>query len=526
VSNPAEADQPLPHELVTEVMAHLDTLNRITSEDFHRFKIGLSKKYSLPKVPPNSQILAALPQDYRTRWTRLLRKKPSRTVSGVAPVAVMTSPAPCPHGRCRFCPGGPDSGTPQSYTGKEPAALRGAQHDFDPARQVMSRIEQLEAMGHSAEKVDLIVMGGTFPAREVDYQTNFLLGCFNALNGEASSTLEQAHLLNERARYRCIGLTLETRPDCVCPETVERMLSQGVTRIELGVQLLDDDILASVERGHGVDAVVEATRLLKDAGMKVCYHLMPGLPGVTAERDLKLFSRVFDESPFRPDMIKIYPMLVMEGTEIYRDWVDGRVEPLYEEEAVEMVARMKERVPRWVRIQRIERDIPSHCIGAGITKSNLRQMARDRLVENDGHCNCIRCRESGRSQDDGSERGKYRLEETTYKASGGTEVFIEALRGTDRLMGYCRLRFHTHITGEDRATVRELKVVGRAVPLNRREDRTQQHRGMGSALLARAEELSKDRGVQRLHVLSGVGVRSYYTDRGYTRVGPFMIKSL
>ena len=276
-----------------------------------------------------------------------------RTLSGVAVVAVMTSPAPCPHGKCIFCPGGVDNNSPQSYTGREPAALRGANYEFDPERQVRGRMEQLEIIGHETEKVDLIIMGGTFTSRERTYQDEFVKRCFDGLNGKVAETLTEAQAINETSEHRCIGMTVETRPDHFTAEICGNVLRLGTTRVEFGVQILDDNILSSVNRGHGVSSVTNATKEAKDAGIKVCYHVMPGLPGSSMEKDVGSFRRMFDDERFRPDMVKIYPTLVVKGTKLYDMWLNGEYRPLDTEAATETIAEMLRLVPRWARVQRI-----------------------------------------------------------------------------------------------------------------------------------------------------------------------------
>ncbi|MDD1769440.1 MAG: tRNA uridine(34) 5-carboxymethylaminomethyl modification radical SAM/GNAT enzyme Elp3, partial [Methanomassiliicoccales archaeon] len=290
-------------------------------------KIALSKEYGLGRVPPNSETLARADPDTLPVVERLLRRKPVRTLSGVAVVAVMTSPAPCPHGKCSYCPGGVEAGSPQSYTGKEPAARRALANEFDPFGQVSSRIRQLGAIGHPTDKIDLIIMGGTFTSRPVEYQKFFVQRCFEALNGGESVSLAEAHQKNESSAHRCIGMTIETRPDVFDGPNAAFSMELGATRVELGVQILDDDVLSGVNRGHGVEEVVQATKTAKDMGLKVCYHIMPGLPGSDPEKDIESFARVFSDERFRPDMIKIYPTLVIKGTSLHDMWLKGAYSP-------------------------------------------------------------------------------------------------------------------------------------------------------------------------------------------------------
>lgn len=489
--------------------------------ELQRAKVELCRRYALPSVPRNSETLAFASEEEYPLVIGILRRKPVRTLSGVAVVAVMTSPAPCPHGKCIFCPGGVDNNSPQSYTGREPAALRGANYEFDPERQVRGRMEQLEAIGHETEKVDLIVMGGTFTSRERSYQDEFVKRCFDGMNGAGSRSLEEAQAKNESSEHRCIGMTVETRPDHFTKEICDNVLSLGTTRVEFGVQILDDEILASVNRGHGVEAVVEATRTAKDAGLKVCYHVMPGLPGSGMDKDIASFRTMFGDERFRPDMVKVYPTLVVRGTKLYDMWLQGDYRPLGTEEATEAISEMLRLVPRWARVQRIQRDIPVPLIEAGVDKGHLRELAEARLKQKGGQCQCIRCREVGLKGITAFGRDEVELRTESYRACGGTEDFISLeLPGKDGLVGFVRLR---RGDGDD-AMVRELKVFGLMARIG--QDGNVQHRGFGKELLAFAEHRAQEHGYSGLRVTSGVGVRPYYSTLGYVRQGPYMRKAL
>ena len=347
-------------------------------QDLLRYKKFFSKEYGLDRIPSDTELLASIDEESRESILGILQRKPVRTISGVAVVAVMSSPHPCPHGRCVPCPGGPPY-SPQSYTGMEPAARRAERNNFDPYLQVRDRIKQLEIIGHPTDKIDMIIMGGTFPARDLHYQEWFVKRCYDALNEKNARNLEEAKRINEGAKHRCIGLTVETRPDWCRLIHVEKMLEMGATRVEIGAQILDDEILYIMKRGHTVSDTIMATQIARDAGLKICYHIMPGLPGSNYERDMESFKRMFTDERFRPDMLKIYPTLVVKPSALYEMWKQGRYRPLDEDEAVELIAEMKEYVPEWVRIQRIERDIPSNLIEAGIKKSNLRQVVQEKM---------------------------------------------------------------------------------------------------------------------------------------------------
>ena len=478
-------------------------------------KIRLCGEIRAERMPSNSEILALIPEDRRDQAVRLLIKKPMRTASGVAVVAVMTSPHPCPHGKCVYCPGGVENDSPQSYTGKEPAARRAARNDFDPYRQVSDRIQQLEAIGHKTDKIDLIIMGGTFTSRDAEYQEWFVRRCLDAMNGVDSETLEEAQSRNRDAEHRCVGLTVETRPDVFDDVQIERAMLLGATRVELGVQILDDEILASVNRGHGVREIRECTARCRERGLKVCYHVMPGLPGSSPEKDRESFRVMFSDPDFRPDMLKIYTTLVIPGTGLHDMWAEGAYLPYDTETAVALIAGMKAEVPEYVRIQRIQRDIPAPEIAAGIRDSNIRQLVQREMAATGRKCRCIRCREVGLEQWDGEPS----LNRISYEASGRTEDFI-SLESGDRLVGYVRLRND----GNGIATVRELKVFGRMAELGHTGE--WQHRGFGRELMAEAERIAAENGARSMRVTSGVGVRGYYESLGYTLDRPYMVKPL
>ncbi|MDI3482963.1 MAG: elongator complex protein 3 [Candidatus Methanomethylophilaceae archaeon] len=506
-------------DFLRRIVADIDAGRVGGREELQNAKLKLCRELGLSRVPSNSEILGQLDASQRKRLRPLLMNKPVRTLSGVVAVAAMTSPYPCPHGRCAFCPGGVEGGSPQSYTGKEPAARRGARNDFDPYRQVSDRLRQLRSIGHDTDKVDLIIMGGTFTSRDPVYQEDFVKGCFDAMNGLPSHSLEEAHFLNEFAPHRCVGMTLETRPDAFGDEQLARALRLGTTRVEFGVQILDDEVLMAMNRGHGVDAVRDASCRAKEAGLKVCYHLMPGLPGSGMDKDLASMRRIFDDSDFRPDMLKIYPTLVIKGTPLYKMWEEGTYRPYSLEEGVELVAEMKAMVPEYVRIQRIQRDIPAPEIEAGIYKGDLRMLARQRLEETGRSCRCIRCREVGQLGRTLDPEKNIVQKETVYEASRGWEHFI-TLEQDDAIIGYVRMR----INSDDQAAVRELKVFGRASPLG--EEGEWQHRGFGQRLLHVAETTAVEEGASSVRVTSGVGVRPYYASLGYERRGPYMEKQL
>ncbi len=458
-------------------------------------------------------------------------KKFTRTISGVTPVAVMTLPMKCP-GECIYCP--TYSAVPQSYTPESPAVLRGKECDFDGHRQVKLRLKALTDMGHPTDKIELIVMGGTFLASPGDYQYRFIKDCFDALNDEESATLEEAKRLNETAQHRCTGLCIETRPDWCQQEDVDRMLEFGTTRVELGVQILDDEIYRVVRRGHKVEDVVEATARLKEHGFKVHYHWMPGLPGSTPEKDLELSRQLFSDSRFKPDGLKLYPTMVVEGTELERWYREGRYQPYDAETMIDLVAEIKSVVPKYVRISRVLRDIPAKFIVAGL-KDSLRGPVQERMKKQGIECKCIRCREYGHRVLGNRDIGKPRMVRMDYEASGGEEIFLSFEDENETLFGLLRLRIQSKpITGPEQAgngntaVIRELHIYGPEVPLGKQNTAAAQHKGLGKALVKEAERIAGEEfRARQMVVLSGVGAKEYYrAEFGYRAQGDYMVKEL
>ena len=525
-------------EAYREIIQRLMKISNPTKDDINLIKVKVAGKHDLGKVPSNSELIRHLKPDEKDKLLPILRRKIVRTISGVTVVAVMTKPWPCPQKNpCAYCPGGPPYGVPQSYTGHEPATMRGLQSGFDPYEQVRNRIEQLKAIGHIVDKVELVIMGGTFPGMPLDYQKHFVKRCLDAVAEKKTRYLEEAKRLAETSRTRNVGITVETRPDWAKEKHVDQMLSMGVTRVELGVQNVYDDIYELVERGHSVLDVVEATRILKDAGLKVAYHLMPGLPGSSFERDLEGSQRIFTDPRFKPDMIKIYPCLVLKGTKAYDWWRRGEYRPYTTEEAARLILEVKKTVPPWIRIMRVQRDIPAYLIEAGVNRSNLRQLVLRRLKEEGVQCRCIRCREVGhRWLRDKVKPDPNSIEIRTIKknASEGEEVFISAEDlVNDVLVGYLRLRIPSgkahrpEIFSETTSIVRELRVYGPLVPVGKRLAEAWQHKGYGGVLLSEAERISvEDYDRRKVVVTSALGTKQYYKRFGYNYDGPYVSKLL
>jgi elongator complex protein 3 len=557
-----EAFEAVCQELVDRILA-----GELDRDDVESAKLAVCSEHSAPKVPKNSELLDFAPQERREELEDVLRRKPVRTASGVSPVAIMTSPENCPHGKCLYCPGGPDSefSSAQSYTGHEPAAARGKQNDYDPYGQVTLRLHQLREIGHPVDKVELILMGGTMTARSHDYQEWFLRRALEAMNhydvdcdpqpaeGESFAQdrdeyefryLEDVVTDNETADVRNVATTFETKPDWCDPEQIDRMLRLGGTKVEVGVQTTFERVNREMHRGHGVQDAIDANSRLRDAGFKVGFHMMPGQPGMSEEMCLEDFRRIFEQPEWRPDYLKIYPTLIVEGTATYDMYHRGDFEPLDNDTAADLVAEIKSMIPEYTRLQRVQRDIPADFIEGGVWKSNLRQLARQRMDEHGYTCDCIRCREVGMNDED-PERVELDVDE--YEVAGGTEQFIsfeDPEKGL--LVGFCRLRFPSDPVRrelEDAAVVRELHVYGSQVgvgsaPRSGAEraggDQPRagtgdqhQHKGYGRRLLGTAEDLAADAGYDKLAVLSGIGVREYYREKlGYKQDGPYVSKRL
>lgn len=532
------------------IMSEVSTENRrrileeilsgeITSKkELEGAKRELSKELGLSKVPSNAEILKTAGDSEREEVLPLLQRKPVRSISGVTVITVMPRPYPCPKEKpCIYCPGGPDANTPQSYTGEEPASARAKEADYDPTKQIKARKKQLRAIGHKVDKVELIVFGGTFLGQPKDYQEHFMHSCLDAITENDSPNLQAAKERSEAADIRTIGITFESRPDYSKQKHIDQMLKFGGTRVELGVQTVYDDIYELVNREHTVQDVVEATKQVKDSGLAIVYHMMPGLPGSSKKRDLESFKKIFEDPQFRPDMLKIYPCLVTKGTELYDLWKSGEFEPLEGEEAVELIAEMKKNVPDWVRIQRIQRDIPADLIEAGVQKGNLRSIVRRKLREEGEKCNCIRCREVGhRMLRDDLEPNLEDAEllTETYDASEGKEVFISFEDPEkDVIFGNLRLRIPSDAARrpevESRtALVRMLYVFGKVIPVGSEpSSKAWQHEGLGKRMLSEAERMALEKyDSKKMIILSGVGTRPYYRRLGYELEGPYMKKEL
>ncbi len=471
------------------------------------------------------------------RLLERIRLKPVRTLSGVTTVTVLTKPYPCP-GKCVFCP--TDARMPKSYLPDEPGAMRGLEFDFDPYAQVRSRLEALEAVGHPIDKIELLILGGTWSAYRRDYQEWFVRRCFEALNaplaslhfvqpnGGTEGDLREAQTLNETAPHRNVGLVIETRPDEIAPDELRWLRYLGVTKVQMGAQSLDDRILALNQRGHDVATTRRAVSLLRAAGFKIVLHWMPNLLGATLDSDRADFSRLWDG--LCPDEIKIYPTQLLANAELYAFWQRGEYQPYTTQELIDLIADLKTTIPRYCRVNRVIRDIPSTRVVQGNRRTSLRQDVQRELRRRGRACQCVRCREV---------RGKpvrpqtLRLDDLVYQADGAEEHFLSFVTLDDHLAGFLRLSLpgtDSPQTGlEDlrgAALVRELHIYGQSLPVGAEQDGAAQHAGLGTQLLEKAERLARQKGFERIAVISAVGTRQYYLERGFERGALYLLKRL
>ncbi len=507
-----------------------------TSDDPIKLKLELAKALQIKFIPSNLELISELKKrGVKSEIITKLRKKPIKTRSGVTIITVVAPLFDCPHGRCIYCPGGGSTGIPRSYSGKELQIMSARELNYDAEKQVRRHIERLESMGHQVDKVELIIIGGTFTAAPLEFQRGVIKAALDGLHGQVSSSLEEAIARAEKKHPYVSGITIETRPDWATEKEADALLSMGVTRVELGVQALDDEIYKIINRGHTVADVARATRILRDRAFKICYHLMPGLPGSSPKKDIEMYERVFSDPRFKPDMVKIYPLMVMPDTPLYELWKRGEYRPYPLETLIEVLVKWLELTPPYVRIQRIRREIPASEAADGRYPGNLRQLVEQELERRGVKCRCIRCREVGNPRTLrrlGEALRRMKIIETWYETDGGQEIFL-SYETPDRsiLFGLLRLRLPyesaTRLT-ENSALIRELHVYGQMVPVGLKGEGRDawQHRGIGAKLLRRAEELAAENGYRQIIVISGIGVKQYYQRHGYHHHGPYMAKSL
>jgi elongator complex protein 3 len=519
-----------------EIANKLSVLEDPSLKNVYSFIKGASLKYHLSKTPKFQDIIKYLPINSNVRKTMMIR--PIKTASGILVITVMAKPYDCPHGKCIYCPGGKEFNIPLSYTGKEPVTKLAQKFEFDPKSQVVSKLQQQVLRGHNVSKVELVVVGGTFPFMPKDYQRNFAKECFDALNGQESRSLQEAQNLNEKSQIRCVGFTVETKPDYCKSSHIDLMLELGITRVEIGVQSLQRDVYQNINRGHTIEDVYDSFQISKDSGYKIVVHMMPGLPGSTPEKDLKDFRKLFEDPRLRPDMLKIYPTLLLRDTGLAKLYAKGLYKPYQDDVLTDLLLEMKKTVPSWVRIMRIQREIESENIINGHSISNIRQILQKKLREQGLQCNCIRCREVGiRNVND--QDVKVDLKRIDYDSSDGKEVFLSLEDSSKKvLFGYLRLRKlarpHrkelTDRNGKPSAIVRELHVLGQLVDIGRNNDFTlssSQHKGYGSTLLEKAEDIVKNEfATSSISIISAIGTRQYYKKFGYELNGPYVTKEM
>lgn len=567
--------EPSKQKLYFKEMVSWIKANKPDKKAIARQKIKLCRLHRLQHIPTDIEIYLNADGKNAKIIRPFLQTKPVRTGSGVAVIATMTKPYRCPHGKCTFCPGGLGSifgDVPMSYTGKEPSTMRAVRNDYDPYRIVFNRLEQYVALGQNCDKVEQIIQGGTFCAFPKKYQEEYVYYCFKAFNdfsrmffrngvvdmgsfkeffelpgkvgdekralhikekllklreaGKKSLADEQTE--NETSGIRSIGLTVETKPDWGFAKHGLELLKLGATRVELGIQTIFGSILKATHRGHTLEDTKRSIADLRDLGFKLNFHMMPGLPEpdgtrISKEKDIAGLKVIFDDESFRPDMMKIYPCMVMPGTPLMEDYQKGIFSPISTKEAAEIIVQAKRYVPEYCRIMRVQRDIPTYVTSAGVDKTNLRQYVEQLAKEQGIRCRCIRCREIGNDKI----RGNLSIIVREYTASNGKELFI-SMESDDRILGFLRLRFpprslHPSIT-KDSALIRELHVYGQAVAIGGSDDDKTQHKGIGKRLMARAEGIAKENGKDKMVVISGIGAREYYRKLGYRKEDCYMVK--
>ncbi len=554
---------------------------KLTSRDkLFKLKRDAALKFKIANFPKNSEILKYYRDHYAGRtknldlyFEKLLRAAPIRSLSGITAVTVLTKPYQCP-GKCLYCPN--EEGMPKSYLSDEPAAARAYSLKFNPYEQVKQRILSLETQGHKADKIELIILGGTWSFYPKQYQTWFVRRCFVGANDSdktrnrrfsnspknldgrqkyKTETLEKTQKRNENAKHRIIGLTIETRPDYINETEIKRLRKLGVTRVELGIQSIYDNILIYNKRGHGIKESIKATKLLKDAGIKINYHIMLDLPGSNVKKDEKMFKILFSDERFQPDWLKIYPTSVIKTAPLYKLWQDKKYKPYTNKQLTQLLIRIKQKIPPYVRITRLIRDIPSQNIVAGSEVSNLRQDIQREMARRKLYCNCIRCREIRESVDsldgglresvdslDGGLKGEHfneniKLVRRNYNASNGKEIFLSFEDKKERyLYALLRLRIPSQYFSHKKhyikelnncALIRELHTYGNVVPLAEFKKNASQHKGLGKKLMKEAEKIAKKEfNIKKIAVISGIGVREYYKKLDYRLEKTYMIKKL
>ena len=526
----------LAHRVLDEIRAGGDVMRALRSHPLESGEGYLTKAALVAAY--NQMVESGAMQPDRVLLERI-RMKPMRTLSGVTTVTVLTKPYPCP-GKCIFCP--TDVRMPKSYLPDEPGAMRALEHQFDPYEQVHNRIRALTNLGHPTDKIELLILGGTWSSYRRDYQEWFVKRCFDAMNtplpaasphltlsnGGDEGGLDSAHSINESAPHRNVGLVIETRPDEINPDELRWLRRLGVTKVQMGAQSFDDRILEINKRGHDVDSTRKATALLRAAGFKIVLHWMPNLLGATPESDLADFARLW--AGFCPDEIKIYPNQLLANAELYEYWQRGEFHPYTTEELVSLIADIKPSIPRYCRVNRVIRDIPGNNVVEGNKRTSLRQDIQSEMKKRGTHCQCVRCREvRGRTVDSKS----LRLDDHVYQAGFAEEHFISFVTPEDGLAGFIRLSLpakDSPSTGradlDGAALIREVHVYGQSLEVGAEKSGAAQHMGLGTRLLEAAEETARRNGFSRVAVISAVGARQYYLERGFERGEYYLVKKI
>ncbi len=488
----------------------LDSIKRSISKEF---QIDCPSNVSLLEEYSKMEISDKAVED-------VLRIRPVRSLSGVINISILTEPFECP-GECIFCPS--QDGSPKSYLDNEPAVMRAKLNHYDPKKQIENRLNSLQKTGHPTDKVELRIVGETWSHYRKDYRENFIKQCFDTLNKTESKSLEEAQKLNQTATHRMICLSIETRPDYINKEEIINLRKLGITMVELGVQTVFDDVLKTNKRGHGVTETIKATKMLKDSGFKVCYQIMPNLPGSSLKRDYQMVKKIFKDSGFKPDFLKIYPCMVLKEAPLYSLYQQKKYIAYTEKEITDFIIKIKkELIPYWVRIQRVIRDIPKESVIAGGGSSNLRQKIEQISKKENWRCCCIRCREVKDSYD--SEEEMFLFKEK-YSASGGQE-FVLTFENKERTKLYSLLRLRKPDNPfldvlKDSMIIREIHTYGKQIQIKESSSLSVQHTGLGKKLIKEAEKIAKNK---KIAVISGVGAREYWEKNGYILDETYMVK--
>jgi elongator complex protein 3 len=548
----------LSKQFILRLYQELKNCDEVTDKRFAKLKNEFSAKFKVPNIT-NIELIEAYRQLMsigdlvkNKKIERLISRRKVRSSSGVAVITCQTKPFSCP-GKCVYCPSEPNM--PKSYLSNQPASMRAVLNKFDPFAQVQNRLASLMVTGHDVSKIEIIIIGGTWSFLPLEYQQDFIKNIYDGLNQiikpqnikkyggffkcpkiikkEDAKTLEEAITKNETSPHRCVGLTLETRPDFINPAEIKRFRSYGCTRVELGVQSLFDQVHLKTKRGHTVKDVQIATKLLRDAGFKIAYHLMPGLPGSNAKMDLETVKQTFNNDHYKPDLIKFYPCVVTKYSELFTIYEQGKFTPLTENELKPTLLAMKKLVPRFTRIVRLVRDIPSDSVIAGCKTINLRQLIHNEMKDKNIKCQCIRCREI---KEDVINVEHVEMRRLNYQANDGDEIFLSFDETSqDKLISLLRLRIPSqffdktdHFIPElqNCALIREIHTYGQQTVIGEKDGNTQ-HFGFGKKLLTAAEDIAKkEYQIKKIAVIAGTGVRAYYQKLGYKKVGTYMIKQL